>query len=110
MPLAKRVPLRTEWEFGSGGGETPFAALAAALARLIFDIEESQFATEMTATGFPQSAYQGLFGYERWRYASFMLSVEKPNRGQFRLLPQRTRTVSISDQQRVLRVRLKHAA
>lgn len=56
-PLAKRMPQRATKIFGPGDGKTPLAAetfalvaaLAAALARLCFDIEESQSASEMLA-------------------------------------------------------------
>jgi hypothetical protein len=57
-PLAKRMPQRARKTFGPGDGKTPrvagkafalVAALAAALARLCFDIEESQSASEMPA-------------------------------------------------------------
>jgi hypothetical protein len=46
IPPAKRIPQRTRKEFGPGGSET---ALVGALARLFFDINESQFAGEIVA-------------------------------------------------------------
>ena len=62
MPLAKKVPQRAGWVFGSRGGEEQGAAAGEAtdaLARLSFDIEEFQSVSEMTAISINEGRLAG---------------------------------------------------
>ena len=76
MPPARRTPQRARKAFGSGDDGVPLAAedaaLAAALARLFFDMEETQSAGELAAIRINGAGFARL---KPSRYETFKLRL-----------------------------------